>query len=139
MGHKLQKFSRGGLPTPPAVGRGFAPPAAFLFVRNYIKNREKVLKNASFGVINSKNFRGGSSDPPCTPAQPSHKLTRRKLHKKRGKGLKNASFGVKNSKNFRGGVFRHPCRRKLIRRGKKMISKEGGGPENDRIAQYIPL
>ena len=31
-----------------------------------------------------------------------------------------------------------PARRKLIRRGKKMISKEGGGG-NDRIAQYIPL
>ena len=27
---------------------------------------EKGLKNASFWVINFKNFRGGSSDPPCT-------------------------------------------------------------------------
>ena len=37
LGHKLQKFSRGGLPTPPAVGRGFV----YLFVRNYIKKRGK--------------------------------------------------------------------------------------------------
>ena len=36
------------------------------------------------------------------------------------------------------GIRLRPARRKLIRRGKKMISKEGGGG-NDRIAQYIPL
>ena len=42
-----------------------------------------------------------------------------RLHKKTGtKGLKNASFWVINSA---------PIRRKLIRRGKKLISKEGGG------------
>ena len=46
-----------------------------------------------------------------------------------GKGLKKASFGVINSL--------HPARRKLIRRGKKFISKEGGG--DYRNAQYIPL
>ena len=34
---------------PPAVGRGFATPAAYLFVRNYIKNGEKGLENASIG------------------------------------------------------------------------------------------
>ena len=49
---------RGGVFRPPlhphpAVGRGFAPPAAYLFVQNYIKKGEKGLKNASFGVINS--------------------------------------------------------------------------------------
>ena len=55
LGHKLQTFSREGLPTPPAVGRGSAPPAAYVFVQNYIKNGGKVLKIASFGVINSKN------------------------------------------------------------------------------------
>ena len=55
------------------------------------------------------------------------------------KCLKNASFWVINFNNFRGGgVFRPPCRRKLIRRGKNDL-KRGGGPENDRIAQYIPL
>ena len=82
MGHKLQKFSRG----PPLHN-----PPTNLFVENYIKNGGKVLKNASFWVINSKNFRGGSSDPPC-----------------RRSGLR-------------------PARRKLVRRGKKMISKRGGG------------
>ena len=32
------------------------------------KKRGKGLKNASFWVINFKNFRGGSSDPPSPPA-----------------------------------------------------------------------
>ena len=54
----------------------------------------KRPENASFGVINSKNFRKVASDPSCTPAQPSHKLIRQKLHKKRGK---RPSFLVINS------------------------------------------
>ena len=44
-----------------------------------MKKGEKGLKNASFWVINFKNFRGGGPAPPCRV------LIRRKLHKKRGK------------------------------------------------------
>ena len=50
---------------------------------NCINNGEKGLKNASFGVINSKIFRKGI-------------LLSGK--RKKGKGLKNASFLVINSK-----------------------------------------
>ena len=50
LGYKLQKFSRGGLPTP------LHNPPTNLFVENYIKNEGKCLKNASFWVINSKNI-----------------------------------------------------------------------------------
>ena len=41
------------------------------------KKGGKGLKNASFWVINFKNFRGGSSDPPCTtlPHTYSSKVT----------------------------------------------------------------
>ena len=57
------------------------------------KKGEKGLKNASFWVINFKNFRGGSSDPP-PPAPPCRILIRRKLHKKTGeKALKMHLFG----------------------------------------------
>ena len=90
----------------------------------------KGLKKASFGVINSKNFRGGIFRPPLHPS-PTNLFVENYI-KNGGKGLKNASFWVINSKNFR------PARRKLVRRGKKMISKKGGG-KNDRIGQYIPL
>ena len=142
MGHKLQKFSRGGLPTPPAVGRGFAPPAAYLFVRNYIRNGEKGLKNASFGVINSKNFRGGVFRPPLH--NPPTNLFVENYIKNGGKGLKNASFWVINSKNFRGGVFRPPLPSvgasprppQTCSSGKKNDLKKGGGEkmiESDNI------
>ena len=62
---------------------------------NNIKKREIGLKNASFGVINSKNFRGGGFRLPAPLHNvPSHKLIRQKLHKKRGK---RPSFWVINS------------------------------------------
>ena len=43
---------RGVVFRPPCI----PPPAANLFVRNYIKKGGKGLKNTSFWVINSKNF-----------------------------------------------------------------------------------
>ena len=115
---------------------------------NYIKNGEKGLKNASFGVINSKHFRGGVFRPPLH--NPPTNLFVENYIKNGGKGLKNASFGVINSKNFRGGVFRPPLHPPLppvgasprppqtCSSGKKNDLKKGGG-ENDRIGQYIPL
>ena len=111
MGHKFQKISRGG--------GGFRPPLpsdAYLFVRNYIKKRGKGLKNACYGLINSKNFHGGVFRPPLH--NPPTNLFVENYMKNGGKGLKNASFWVIHSKNFRPAP-----RRKLIRRGKKMISK----------------
>ena len=68
LGYKLQKFSRGVF-RPPLVPLHHS--AAYLFVGGYIKNGEKGLKNASFRVINSKNFRGGVFRPPLHPPLPS--------------------------------------------------------------------
>ena len=57
--------------------------------------------------------------------------------KKGGKGLKNASFWAINSNFFDA----PPCRRrrKLICRGKKLISKQGVGKKIYQNAQYISL
>ena len=62
----------------------------------------------------------------------------RTLHKNVLKDLKIASFWDRNSKKFQGeGVFR-PTSAPPCRRGKKVISKAGGG-RYDRNVQYIPL
>ena len=72
------------------------------------KKGEKGLKNASFGVINSKNFRGGVFRPPLH--NPPTNLFVENYIKNGGKCLKNASFWVINSKNFRGGGLpTHPA------------------------------
>ena len=65
------------------------------------------------------------------------KKNRGKLHKKTGeKALKMHLFRLLPQKNSWRGL--RPARRKLISRGKELISKEGGGG-NDQKAQYIPL
>ena len=83
MGHKFQKFSRGGLPTPPAPLNN---PPTNLFVENYIKKGGKGLKNASFWVINSKNFRGGVFRPTPEPPLPQTYLSGKKNDLKKGGG-----------------------------------------------------
>ena len=64
-----------------------------------MKKGEEGLKNASFWVINFKNFRGEGL---LTPPPPAANLFIENYMKNGGKGLKNASFWVLNSKKFRG-------------------------------------
>ena len=81
-----------------------------------MKKGEKGFKNTSFWVINSKKFAAGRGFAP--PHTYSSEITLKKFKKNSRGG------GSSDPPCRRAGLS--PARRKLIRQGKKILSKEGG-------------
>ena len=82
MGHELKIFAGESSDTP----RPLHNPPTNLFVENYIKNAGKGLKNASFWVMNSKNFRGAVIRPPLPSGAANLFVEEKKKISKEGGG-----------------------------------------------------